>query len=83
MKNAPSGLSSLRSKVDKLDIEKLETTPRDLIKSSNVLKSDVFKKTEYNAKIKIIEDKIPDITNLATKATLNVKINEVKGDSKT
>ena len=36
-------------------------------------------KDVYNAKIKNIGDKIPDITNLATKATLNVKINEAKG----
>ena len=34
----------------------------------------------YNAKIKNIEDKIPDITNLATNAFLNAKINEVKGE---
>ena len=34
----------------------------------------------YNAKIKNIEDKIPDITNLATNASLNAKINEVKGE---
>ena len=32
----------------------------------------------YNAKIKIIEGKIPDITNLATNTTLNAKTNEVK-----
>ena len=31
-------------------------------------------------KIKNIEDKIPDITNLATNASLNAKINEVKGE---
>ena len=30
------------------------------------------------AKSKNIEDKIPDITNIATKATINAKINEVK-----
>ena len=36
-------------------------------------------KDVYNAKIKNIGDKIPDITNLATKATLNAKINEAKG----
>ena len=30
-------------------------------------KNDVVKETEYNTKIKNIEDKIPDITNLATK----------------
>ena len=34
----------------------------------------------YNAKIKSIEDKIPNITNLATNASLNVKINDVKDE---
>ena len=34
----------------------------------------------YNAKVKNIIDKIPDITNLSTKTTLNAKINEVKGE---
>ena len=34
----------------------------------------------YNAKIKNIEDKMPDITNLATETTLNAKVNEVKGE---
>ena len=32
----------------------------------------------YNANIKDIEDKIPDITNLTTNTTLNAKINQVK-----
>ena len=52
MKNVPSGLSSLKSKVNELDIRKLETNPVHLSKLSNVVKSDVVKKTEYNAKIK-------------------------------
>ena len=39
-----------------------------------------LKKDVYNAKIKNIEEKIPDITNLATKTTLNAKLNEVKGE---
>ena len=39
-----------------------------------------FKKDVYNAKIKNIEDKIPDITNLAPNPTLNAKINEVKNE---
>ena len=38
-----------------------------------------LKKDEYNAKIKNIEDKLPDITYLATKTTFNAKIIEVKG----
>ena len=32
----------------------------------------------YNYKIKSIEDKTHDITNLATNTTLNAKINEAK-----
>ena len=32
-------------------------------------------------KIKDIEDKIPDITNLATNTTLNAKINVVKNET--
>ena len=39
-----------------------------------------MKKDVCNAKIKNIEDKIPDITNLATNASLNAKVNEVKGE---
>ena len=39
--------------------------------------SDIYKNV-YNAMTKNIEDKIPDITNLATNITLNVKINKVK-----
>ena len=73
LKNVPSGLSSLKSKVDKLDIGKLETTPVDLSKLSNLVKNDVVKKTEYNAKIKNLEDEVADIINLATKTTLNAK----------
>ena len=38
----------------------------------------LLKKDVYNAKIKGIEDEIPNITNLATNTTLNAKINEVK-----
>ena len=73
-------VSSLKSKVDKLDIGKLETTPVDLSKLSNVVNNDVVKNTKYNAKIKSIEDKIPDMTNLTAKTTLNAKIYQVKGE---
>ena len=44
------------------------------------MKNDVVKKDVHNAKIKNIEDKIHDITNLASKTTLNAKTNEVKGE---
>ena len=78
LKILPNNLRNLKTKVDKLDIDKLVPVPIDLSKLSNVIKNEVVKKTEYNAKIKNIEDKIPDISNLATKTILNTKINEVK-----
>ena len=78
MKNVPTNLSNLKSKIDKLDVDKLVPVPVDLSNLSYVVKNDVVKKDVYNAKIKNIEDKIPDITNLATNTTLNSKINEVK-----
>ena len=37
-------------------------------------------KNVYSAQIKNIEDKIPGITNLAIKTSLNAKINEAKGE---
>ena len=52
LKNVPNNLSSLKSKVDKLEIGKLETTPADLSKLSNIVKNDVVKRTEYNKLVK-------------------------------
>ena len=43
-------------------------------------KNGVVKRDVYNAKIKNSEDKIPDITKLATNASLNAKINEIEGE---
>ena len=78
MKNVPTNLSNLKSEVVKLDVDKLVPVLVDLSKLIDVAKNDVVKKDVYNAKIENIEDKIPDITNLATNTTLNAKINEVK-----
>ena len=66
MKNASTNLSNLKSKVDKLDVNKLAAVPSDLSKLSDAVKNDVVKKDVYKAKIKNIEDEIPDITNLVT-----------------
>ena len=74
LKSVPTNLSNLKSKVDKLDIGKLETTPADLSKLSNVGKNDVVKKTEYNVKIKNVEDEIPHFTNLSTKTRLKYQV---------
>ena len=54
MKNIPGGLKSLKRKIDKLDVGKLEIIPTDLSKLSDVVKNDVVKKDVYNAKIKNI-----------------------------
>ena len=71
-------VSNLKTQVDKLDIDKLVPVPADLSKLSNVVNNEVVKKTEYETKIKNMEDKIPDSSNLATKTNLNTKINEVE-----
>ena len=66
----------MKSKVDKLDVDKLLPAPVGLQKLSDAVKNNVVKKDANNAKIKYMEEKIPGITNLATKTTLNAKINE-------
>ena len=49
-----------------------------LSKLSDVVKNDILKKAEYNAKIKYIEDKILGTASLPTTAALNSKINVVQ-----
>ena len=61
----------MKSQVDKLDIDKLEPVHFDLSKLRDVAKNHVVEKYVCNAKIKDIEDEIPDIANLATNTTLN------------
>ena len=43
-----TNLANLKTKVDKLDIDKLKPVPTDLSKLSNVVKNDVVKKADYN-----------------------------------
>ena len=57
---------------------KLVPVSVDLSKLNNVVKNDVVKKDVYNAKIRHIEDIIPDINSLAANTTLNAKMNKVK-----
>ena len=54
--------------------------PIDLSKLWDVAKNYVAKKDVYSAKIKIVKDKIPDITKIVTETALNVKISEFKGE---
>ena len=63
----------MKTKVDKLDVDELVPVPVDLSKLSDVVKNGVVKKDVYNAKIKNIENKMHDITSLATNIFLNAK----------
>ena len=61
-----TNLASLKTAVDKIDTDKLKTVPADLAKLSNVVKNDVVKKTDYNAKVTSIEGQIAGITKNTT-----------------
>ena len=80
LRNVPTNLSNLKSKVNKLDFNKLGPIPVELTKLSDVVKKYVVKKAVYNAKITNIEEKIPDITNVPTNASVNAKIIDVIGE---
>ena len=57
-----TNLAALKSEVDKIDVDKLKTTPADLAKLSNVVNNDVVKKTDLNTKVTSIENQIAGIT---------------------
>ena len=57
-----TNLTVLKIEVDKIDADKLKTAPIDLDRLSNLLKNDVVKKTDYNAKVTNIESQIAGVT---------------------
>ena len=57
-----TNLAALKTEVDKIDVDKLKTTPTDLAKLSNVVKNDVVKKTDYNTKVTSIEAQIAGLS---------------------
>ena len=57
-----TNLTALKTEVDKIDVNKLKTTSADLAKLSNVVKNDVVRKTDYNAKVTIIEGQLAGVT---------------------
>ena len=70
-----NNLAALKTEVDKIDADKLKTTPTDLAKLTNAIENDVVNKTDYNTKVNSIEaqiagltkntvDKLADITKL-------------------
>ena len=61
-----TNLAALKTEVDKLDTDKLKTTPVDLAKLSNVVENEVVKKTDYSAKVTSIEAQITRLTKNTT-----------------
>ena len=61
-----TNLAALKTEVDKIDVDKLKTTPTDLAKLSNVVKNDVVKKTDDNAKVTSIESQIAGVSKNKT-----------------
>ena len=80
LKNVATNLCNLESKLNKLDVNQVIPVPVDLSKLGNLVNKDAIKRELYNVKIKNIEDKTADITNLAIITTLNAKMNEVKSE---
>ena len=60
-----TNLASLKTEVDKIEADKLKNIPMDLFKLSNVVKSDIVKKTEYNKLVTKVDN--IDTTNFVLK----------------
>ena len=57
-----TNLAALKTEADKIDADKLKTTPADLAKLTNAIENDVVKKTDYNTKVTSIEAQIAELT---------------------
>ena len=72
-----TNLANLKTEVDKLDIDKLVPVPVELSKLSDPITNEVVKKTDFNAKVTDLENKICDISNLATKTASTAVENKI------
>ena len=66
-----TNLSSLKTEVDKLDIDKLATAPVDLSKLSNLVKNDVVKKTVHDKLVAKVDH--IDTSDFAFKTNFDTK----------
>ena len=57
-----TNLAALKTEVDKIDADKLKTTPADLAKLINTVEHDVVTKTDYNTKVTSIQGQIAGLT---------------------
>ena len=71
-------LAALKTEVDKIDTDKLKTVPNDWAELSNVVKNDVVKNTDYNAKVSDIETQITAVNKYALDNLADVKTLKTK-----
>ena len=57
-----TNLAALKIEVDKIDVDKLKTTPTDCAKLTNAVENDLVKKTDYNTRVTSIENEIAGVT---------------------
>ena len=57
-----TNLAALKTEVDKIDADKLKTTPTDLAKLTNAVEHDVVKKSDCNTKVTSTEAQITGLT---------------------
>ena len=71
-------LAALKTKVDKIDTDKLKTVPDDLAKLSNVVRNDVVKKADYNTKVSNIESQIAGVNKNALDNLADIEVLKTK-----
>ena len=57
-----TNLAALKTEVDEIDIDKLNTAPVDLAKLTNAVENDLAKKTDFNTNVTSIETQIAGLT---------------------
>ena len=75
-----TNLSSLKTEVDELDIDKLTTVPLDLSKLSNVVKNDVVEKSVYDKLVAKVNN--IDTNDFVLKTNFNTKITGLKNKTR-
>ena len=68
-----TNLAALKTEVDKIDTDKLKTTPADLAKLTNAIENDVVKKADYDTKVTSIEAQIAGLTKNAVDNLVDIR----------
>ena len=59
-----TNLATLKTEVNKIDVDKLKTAPVDLAILTNAVENDLVKKTDYNTKVTTIETQYHDLLKI-------------------